>query len=307
MNKYKIFFDTDIGDDIDDALALIFLLKMQCEVVGVSTVYANTPLRTRLCNKILSLAGRRDIPVYSGRRKPFKSIVDVERSFGQASPELLEDDYAPINDATLDEGEAAIDALIAAARKYKEELIILAVGPFTNIAAAIQKDCEAFEHVNKIVLMGGCFYEQFVEYNVFCDPEAADYIFKSGLNIHLIGGDVTWKVQLNDEQTKMVLDTYSDDLNGYCAELVRMWKAGCWFNPVLHDPLAAYYAVNPDICKLEPVWTEVELDGSITRGLTVNRDHFLKYLEHKLDNNRILCAYDVDVERFIDEFLKYMF
>lgn len=307
MSKIKVFFDTDIGDDIDDALALIMLLNIKkCDIVGVSTVYANTMLRARLSKKILSLYNINDIPVYAGRRKPWVNEVDVNRTFVQYTEELDNDKYAPNNDATIDEGEAAIDAMIKAARIYQSDLTILAIGPFTNIASAIKKDFEAFKNV-KIVLMGGCFYEQFIEYNVVCDPEAADYVLNSGLDIEVIGADVTWQVQLNDEETSKILNMYSDSIKGYAAELVRMWKKNCWFNPVLHDPLAAYYVIDNTICKLEPVWTGVELQGSLTRGLTPNRDQFYKYLEQKVDEPRILCAKSVDVERFIKEFMKYMF
>jgi purine nucleosidase len=302
----KVFLDTDIGDDIDDALALIMLLKMnRCDLVGISTVYANTNLRARLVKKILQLMGK-EIPVYAGRRKPWKSEVDVNRSFVQYTTELDEKKYLPLNDSSIDEGEMAIDALIEAGKKYKEDLTILAIGPYTNVASAVKKDKSAFEKT-KIVLMGGCFYEQFVEYNVFCDPEAADYLYRSGLNLRLIGGDVTWQVQLNDEQTKFVLNHHDDSIDGYACDLIRMWKKNCWFNPVLHDPLACFYAIDPTICTMEDVWVEVELTGSVTRGFTANRDHFFKYLEHPLAMPRLSCAKTVDVSRFIATFLQVMF
>lgn len=299
----KIFLDTDIGDDIDDALALIMLLKMNVEIVGISTVFKNTDLRARLASKIVKMMGKK-IPVYKGYGKPFSYDVDEKASFCQFSDELLLDEYQPINDKEED----AVDAIIDSCYRYGKDLIIVAIGPATNIAKAILKDKEAFKGIDKIVTMGGCFYEQFVEYNAAMDPEAYDVLMKEDLNIHFVSADVTWKVQLNDAQTKKVLSFYDDTINGYCASLIRMWKKTCWFNPVLHDPLAVYYAIDPSICSLEKVWSEMEIHGSLTRGMTVNRDHFLKYLEYPLDNKqRILVTKSVDVERFNSLFIQVMF
>ena len=191
---------------------------------------------------------------------------------------------------------------------YEKDLIVLAIGPYTNVARAIQKDPDAFKLVDKVVVMGGCFFEQFVEYNVAMDPEAADIIMKSDLPIHFISADVTWKVQLDDEQTKRVLDYHDDGINGYCAELIRMWKSACWFNPVLHDPLAAYYCFDESICEMTSIWAEVELKGDICRGFTANRDHFLKYLEHPLEGKkRLLVSKGVDSKRFNEFFVNKMF
>jgi len=302
QNK-KIFLDTDIGDDIDDALALIELLKLNIDVVGVSTVFKNTDLRARLAKKIVKLMNK-NTPVYKGYGQPFGWVADEKASFCQFEETLLEDQYKPDNQ----DPEEAIDAMIEACYKYGKDLVIVAIGPVTNLVKAIQKDRKAFEGIDKIVSMGGCWFEQFIEYNTVMDPEAFDVLMKSKLNVHYIGADVTWKVQLNDEQTRYVLNYHDNGINGYCADLVRMWKKNCWFNPVLHDPLAVYYALDESICTLKPVWSDVELVGPVTRGLTANRDHFFKYLEKPLeDKDRILVAEKVDAIRFNDFFVNLMF
>ena len=299
----KIFLDTDIGDDIDDALALIMMLKMNVEIVGISTVFRNTFLRARLAKKIVSMFNK-NIPAYAGYGKPYAYDVDLNASFNQYSKELDDAKYKPINK----NNDEAIDALIEACKKYKDDLIVLAIGPYTNIARAIQKDPEAFKLVNKVVVMGGCFFEQFVEYNVAMDPEAADIVMKADLPLRFISADVTWKVQLDDEQTQRVLNYHDKGINGYCAELIRMWKSTCWFNPVLHDPLAAYYCFDESICEMAEIWAEVELSGNVCRGFTANRDHFFKYLEHPLDGKkRILVSKSVDSKRFNEFFVRKMF
>lgn len=306
MTKRYVLLDTDIGDDIDDALALLMLLKAeQVELVGVTTVYANTPLRARLAKRIACLAGRPELPVYAGRGNPLASETDRTRSFVQYTEELADDAYRPNNP---DAPEAAVDFLLAQCARYGSALTILAIGPYTNLAAAWLKSPETLQKAGAIVLMGGCFYEQFIEYNVAVDPEAADVLVRAALPTRFIGADVTWQAQLSDEQTAYVLGIHNDGLTGYCAELVRLWKRSCWFNPVLHDPLAAYYVLDPSICRMEAVWVEVELRGTHTRGLTANMDHFYKYLEHPTaGKKRVLCARTVDAERFIRYFLNSTF
>lgn len=307
MKKY-VLLDTDIGDDIDDALALLMLLRAhETQLVGVTTVFANTNLRARLAKRILALSGHEGIPVYAGLGDPLKGIADKNRRFVQYTEDLEEECYRPDN-SDSDDGTQAVDFILRCAEKYGKDLTILAIGPYTNVAAAWQKDAETLKKAGKVVLMGGCFYEQFLEYNVLQDPEAADILIRSELDTRFIGADVTWKAQLDDCQTAYVLGIRNSGLTGYCAELVRLWKRGCWFNPVLHDPLAAYYVIDESICELEPVWVETELTGTVTRGMTLNMDHCLKYLEHRTEGKkRVLCARSVDAPRFIRYFLDTTF
>lgn len=308
MAKKYVLLDTDIGDDIDDALALLMLLKIEeIQLVGVTTVFANTPLRARLAKRILQLGGQPQIPVYAGLGDPLNGSADKKRSFVQYTPELEEDDYRPDN-KDAENGNEAVDFILQLCQKYGNQLTILAIGPYTNVAAAWKKDPQTMSNVGAAVLMGGCFYEQFIEYNVAIDPEAADILVHADLPTRFIGADVTWQAQLNDEQTAYVLGIQNDKLTGYCAELVRLWKKSCWFNPVLHDPLAAYYVFDESICQMEPVWVEVELNGDATRGFTANMDHFYKYLEYPTSGKkRVLCAKAVEAERFVKYFLESTF
>ncbi|MDD4077974.1 MAG: nucleoside hydrolase, partial [Bacilli bacterium] len=137
--------------------------------------------------------------------------------------------------------------------------------------------------------------------------ESAKTVYESELNIHCIGADVSWKVQLNDKQTEQILNLYNDKVSGYSANLVRQWKKHVWFNPVLHDPLAAYYAIDNSVCSMEKVWVEVETSDVLTKGFTLNMDNIYKYLKDKQDKPRVLCAKQVNAEKMIDIFLKHTF
>lgn len=308
MEKKYVLLDTDIGDDIDDALALLLLLKMEnVELVGVTTVYANTPLRARLAKRILQLGENANIPVYAGLGDPRATKADTKRSFVQYTAELEDEIYRPDN-RNCEDGTEAVDFILRQCDKYGDRLTVLAIGPYTNVAAAWEKAPQTLKKAGAVVLMGGCFYEQFIEYNVAVDPEAADILVRADLPTRFIGADVTWQAQLDDEQTDYVLNIRNDELTGYCAELVRLWKKGCWFNPVLHDPLAAYYVLDESVCTMEQLWVEVELQGRATRGLTANMDHFYKYLQEPVPGQkRVLCAKTVDAKRFIDYFMTKTF
>ena len=301
-----LIIDTDIGDDIDDALALLFSLKFpEIRLLGVTTVFRNTALRARLAKRILTLGGRGDVPVFAGYGKPYAWTPDLEHRFVQYTDDIMEKACEPDNKDEKN-GEEAVNFLIESAAKYGENLTLLAIGPYTNVARAYEKAPEIMKKC-RIILMGGCFYEQFIEYNVAMDPEACDFLMQNADPV-FVSADVTWKAQLTDAQTSRVLEVRTDDLAGYCAELVRLWKTGCWFNPVLHDPLALYYAVDPSVCETEEVWTAVELKGEHARGLTANLDHFVKYQEHKTSGKkRILCTRSVDAERFLRVFLQKTF
>lgn len=308
MEKKYVLLDTDIGDDIDDALAFFLLLKMEnVEVVGVTTVYANTQLRARLAKRILCLGGNPSIPVYAGLGNPRNVKVDTGCSFVQYTAELENAQYRPDN-RNGEDGNEAVDFILRQCEKYGKKLTILAIGPYTNMAAAWEKSPQTLKKAGSVVLMGGCFYEQFIEYNVAVDPEAADILIRADLPTCFIGADVTWQAQLDDEQTDYVLNIRNEGLSGYCAELVRLWKKRCWFNPVLHDPLAAYYVLDESVCEMEQIWVEVELQGRVTRGLTANMDHFYKYLQEPTPGQkRVWCAKTVDAKRFIDYFMEKTF
>ena len=138
MKKYII--DTDIGDDIDDAFALHLAMHSNLNLVAVTTVYRNAFDRARLAKRLIALYGK-DIPVYFG----YGSTLDgLNESFKlcQWTKELESDCYAPDNKNP----EEAVDLILDCARKYGKDFILLAIGPLTNVARAIQKDPVAMQN-----------------------------------------------------------------------------------------------------------------------------------------------------------------
>jgi inosine-uridine nucleoside N-ribohydrolase len=136
--------DTDIGDDIDDAFALALALRSpELRIVGVTTAYGDTELRARLVDRYLAAVGRGDIPVAAGVATPHTNV------FTQAAYALREPDHKHTDGVAF---------LLDQIRAHPGEIMVIAIGPETNLAAAIQRDSGTFRKVKRVVLMGGSVY-----------------------------------------------------------------------------------------------------------------------------------------------------
>ena len=305
MEKKKLIIDTDIGDEIDDAMALYFAMSKGFEIVGITTVFKNTDERARIAKRLLKLYGRgyENIPVFAGHGTP---IAEKEREYEHTChfhAELEAIEYAP--DGGRD---AAVDFLIDSCKKYGEELVIVAIGPFTNIARAIEKDAKAMNMAGKVVIMGGAYYRQYADWNVMCDVEAADIMFRELRNLECVGADVTHQTVLCREEHEAMLNCKKDAAAVEIAELIRLWSlVNPERYPTLHDPLAVYYAVHPEVCGVEKQRIKVLTDG-YARGLTLNVDAYNKaYMNPACadvsDTHRVVVAKDIDARTFINIFI----
>jgi len=306
----KVILDTDLGDDIDDALALSFLLNLKdLELIGVTTVFMNSDVRARIAKKILHLSGRRDVPVYKGYSACFNGKnTNPDWQICQYTADLEEARYAPENASESADGEAAVDFIIDSVKQYGQELVLAAIGPFTNLAKAIEKAPEVMKNVGKIVIMGGSFFEMFREWNVLCDPEAAKILFEFPVPLYCVGTDVTWKCTLTPEQHQYMM-SFEDDttVQGYLGRLVRLWSQSQRRLPILHDPLAIWTLVNGTHVSFKEIMVKVETQGEFTRGCTVNFDNFYRYLPEPLEGRRIFAGCEVDGEAFVSLFLSAVF
>ncbi len=307
MLKQKIILDTDIGDDIDDALALALALEMpELELIGVTTVFLDTDKRARIAQKMLSLWGV-DIPVYAGLRKGEKIDAPIENVPCQYTPDLDDAAYAPLNNVYEDNGEAAVDFIVKSAEKYGDALTVVAIGALTNVAAALRKAPESMKKIQRIVLMGGCFYRQFREWNILCDPQAAKEVLAFEGSVVCVGLDVTEQVKLNTRQYQDILAVSGDARLEYLASLVRLHTAYTGYTPVLHDPLTVYYVAHPEILLTESVLVEVETKGEFSSGMTVNIDQLYDYLPYMMKGRRLLAAKAVCAKEFLEKFMEMVF
>ncbi len=288
-NNQKFIIDTDIGDDIDDAIALYSAMKRGFSLVGVTTVFRNTADRARQVKKLMTGFGKgyENVPVLAGLGVPFGTEPTEYPVIPHHTPEMDDDKYAPDNT----DPEVAVDFIIDSCKRYRDELTIIAIGPFTNIARAIQKDPEALNMAKSVIIMGGAFYKQYADWNVMCDVTAADIMFKGLNNLECIGADVTHLMLGEDELYNSLFDyNGSDECRRYLKELCLMWKKDRPKSPLLlHDPLVIYYAEDKSICQTENAPIAVLTEG-FAKGMTLN----VKAYSKKWLNEEAYTDFDVN-------------
>lgn len=269
--KKKIIIDTDIGDDIDDAFALALAAEIEeAELVGITTVFKNSPLRAKQAKSLMSAAGN-ETNVYIGERLPLLGKIISFNFEGSEDP-------VNITPCQYDEGMSgatvseisAVDAIIALSKEYSGELIVVTIGPMTNLAAAIKKAPCITSDIAAVYFMGGSFYSQIPEWNILCDPEAADIVLKSGIPCRAIGLDVTMKCTLEPD----LLDDFkkSDkEVNRLLVTWLDRWQKHFNFEKsVMHDPLAVC-SLFYDVCVFEDLYVKVILDGHLRGAFEVSK------------------------------------
>ena len=177
----KIIIDTDPGQD--DAVAILLALASpELEVLAITAVAGNVPLDLTTLNarKVCELAGRADLPVHPGCAGPLaRPLVTAEHVHGKTG---LDGADLPEPDMPLQDTHA-VDAIIAHVRAEAPGMVTLcALGPLTNIAMALKKAPDIAERLDRIVLMGGAYFEvgnitPAAEFNIYVDPEAAQVVF----------------------------------------------------------------------------------------------------------------------------------
>jgi purine nucleosidase len=273
--RIPVILDTDIGTDVDDCLALAVLLgSPEIDLVGVTTVYGDVGLRARMVRKLLTLAGRDEVSVHEGvdaplmRNRPVYwpghegvGLLEVgdEDRFGQA-PE-----------------QHAVDYLIERVMAAPGEAHLLAVGPLTNVAAAMIRQPELAYNLAHLTIMGGYIAPWTggggtAEHNIRCDPEAARVVFASGAPISLVPLDVTLKTVITREGLAVIREVGTPFHDAVADQVLRYppfeERGGQTF---LHDPLAAAAIARPDLLEWHELAVDAELAGRLTTGMTVAR------------------------------------
>ena len=291
--KQGILIDTDIGDDIDDALALALALRSpELEIRAITTVFKNTAERARLASALLTQYGQGDIPVYEGIRMPIINEISVCDIPCQCA--VVDFDNYHKNEMH------AADAILQAVRN-DPKLTIVAIGPLTNLALACLKEPETMRSA-RIMLMGGAFGTTEAEWNIVCDPEAASVVFRSGAQIKVFGLDVTARCALSKEYEKTAQQRGSAEAR-FLMRLFDAWHRASGYGIMLHDPLVIGALLHPEWVRYEKQKVVVELRGENTRGSTILKRSFFKTFE--TPNAQV--AVDVQAEAFIDFFMQRVF
>ena len=294
----KVIFDTDIGDDIDDAFALAALLsEPDAQTVGVTTVYRNTAQRAQLASAMLYAAGAADVPVYAGERIPLKEPIRPFAWEDEVQPEQKRVCQWSEEYGTFPVREGAAEFLAESAEKYRSELTVFAVGPLTNLAQAIRRYPASMRKIGAIHTMGGSFASVQPEWNILCDPEAADIVYSSGISVYAVGLNVTMRCSMDESLLSRVAASQRET-NKLLTLWYRRWAEHFRFpKSVMHDPLAVASAFT-QVCRFEKTFVRADLKD--TRGAMlcqstsragyfpvnvaadVDRDAFYAWLEERL-------------------------
>ena len=262
-----VILDCDPGHD--DAIALLLALASpEVDLVGITTVHGNQTLEKTTDNalRVLALVGREDVPVAMGADRPLVGEVHVAAHVhgesGLDGPDLPPPASEPV-------GQDAVDFLV---EHVSSETVIVPVGPLTNVARALDRGIRPA----RIVLMGGAIAEGNItpaaEFNIWADPEAAARVFASGLDVTMIGLDVTHGALLTPDWSERF--RAAGRVGSFVAELVEFFKqyharTYGWDGAPIHDAVALAHTFRPEIVRTEHVNVEIELDSELTRGRTV--------------------------------------
>jgi purine nucleosidase len=260
-----IILDTDIGSDIDDALALSYLLKQpDCTLVGITTVTGEPELRAKIASALCIDAGRSDIPIHVGAPVPL--LVPIKQPEAtQASAALT------VPSREFDLRPTAVDFLRATIRANPGAITLFAIGPLTNIALLFRIDPEIPALLKSLVLMGGHFIEHpagrkcGAEWNILCDPHAAAIVFSADIDILAVGLDVTTQCSIPSEECATALT--APGVPKLIPPMAEIWLRRA-ANVVFHDPLAAALIFRPGICTYQRGTIEVELASNSDIGRT---------------------------------------
>jgi len=267
----KIVIDTDIGSDIDDALALAFaVLRPELEVKAITTVYGRTDLRARLAQKLLKIMGREDVPVAPGHRLPLEPIDEetrtrLDRQVPSQCTFVTEDEALPPFAS-----EDAVELMANAIEQAPGEVGVVTIGALTNLAALLRDRPEIRQKIPFVCAMGGELNLNRAEYNIKCDPEAARVVFESGLPILLGTWEITARVVMLPPQIDIVANVAAP-LCEALSRLIDLWMPhrGHKRGPVLYDVSAVLAAFDKKYFTLERKCVRVETNGEFTRGYTV--------------------------------------
>jgi purine nucleosidase len=274
--RRQVILDVDTG--VDDALAIMLAVRSpELEVLGITTVSGNVPVAQCTANTLLTLEVLEapNVPVVSGAAAPLagRAFTAAEVHGTDGLGNVTAGYPAPLPRVT----QGAAEFLLEMIRRFPGELTLVATGPLTNVAVAIQQDREAMRAVHGVTVMGGAIrvpgnVGPTTEFNFAVDPEAAAIVLGAGLPIRLVPLDVTEQVILSREAVENAkgngkLQAFIRDMTAATMAFHREHEG--FDGMFLHDPLAVGVVADPSLVRAQPMAVAVERRGELTSGMAV--------------------------------------
>lgn len=291
-DSIKVLFDTDIGSDIDDAVALAYLLAQpRCELVGITTVSGKPVERAKLASAICKTAGQ-DVPIVPGNEDRLDGLT--------RQPNVPQATALPNWPHETDFGDRdAVEFMAETIRNAPNEVVLLAVGPMTNIARLFTEHPDVPTLLKSLHLMAGRFTDSQPdapksEWNVHCDPAASGVVYSAEIaadvsNHTSIGLDVTFPVVMNSVEVRK---HFQHPLLQPVLEMSEVWFSARE-QLRFHDPLAAVTLFDDSICGFE--------QGSVSVKRTEDRDDGITEWA-PVANGPHRVGVTVDAARFFDSY-----
>lgn len=276
--KRKVIITTDPGQDQAAAILMMLGRPDAFDVLGLVATAGNISLDYTVvnCLKLLELAGRTDIPVVAGLPQPLqRPLVMAEHVHG---PTGLDGPDLPPPRASIDP-KPGVDFIVDAIRTHEPgSITICSLSPMTNLAAALTGAPDIVQRVGRVVAMAGAYFEvgnitPTAEFNVFVDPEAADIVLRSGIEIALLPLDVTHQM-LSTRARLGAMRSLGNRCGIATAEMLTysqtfdLAKYG-WDGAPLHGPCVPAFMLAPQIFEGRQINVSVETGSALTLGMTV--------------------------------------
>ncbi|MCP8614587.1 MULTISPECIES: nucleoside hydrolase [Bifidobacterium] len=288
--KKKVILDCDPGHD--DAFAMMLAVQ-NLDVLGITTIGGNCTLEnvTRNAIKVLEVIGQADnIGVYPGHSRPtVMPLVTAPQFHGETGldgPDLPEPTHSPQDKHAVD---FIVDTVMST-----DDVTLIATGPLTNIAAALNREPRMVDRVREICIMGGSVtfgnWTPTAEFNIYVDPEAAYRVFNSGIHVKMTGINLTRQCCLTEKHIADFRNIGTKAAN-FAADLTEYFLKTCedetqLTGATIHDACAAAWIINPDLIKSAPMHIDIELKGELTRGMTVCDYRHLRGIDPAVDIER---------------------
>jgi pyrimidine-specific ribonucleoside hydrolase len=311
--RRPILIDTDAG--VDDALAIIYAMRSpEINVKAITTVAGNVEVDkcTRNVRHLLEYFTDAEKPgVVQGARKPMK--VDLVTAPEVHGADGLGNTQSRQRHGQHSGGNRAAECIRDFCEAYGGQLIVVALGPLTNIARALKKYPKSLSKVKRIVTMGGAFRVPgntgpVAEFNYFVDPHAAHMVLNSGLPITVVPLDLTQQMVFTRAEAVQATKRSGSRLTAFVLQFTRDYmhyhlKTEGFEGGFLHDPMAVAIAADSSLARVLSAHVDVEQSSRLTRGMSVAD------FRRKPDVSAPLVeiALAVDKKRFQKQFFQRVF
>tara|TARA_Y100001960_G_scaffold40800_1_gene39755 strand:+ start:3638 stop:4546 length:909 start_codon:yes stop_codon:yes gene_type:complete len=299
----KIIIDTDTATD--DAIAIIMALQYNdFDVRAITTVAGNVDIELATINALYTVElCNKNIPVYRGCSQPLTRKLETSKFF-HGKDGL--GDTGPYNPRQKAENEDGVDRIISLVNNHPKEIEIIAIGPLTNIARAFQKHPSIIKKIKKLYVMGGIGegkgnITQHAEFNFWVDPDAADIILNSGIEVRLIAWDTTQLFGYLNKENFNELEEINTPLSRFAIDIqqrgLEYYKIKYGEDKIdLADPLAMAVMIDDSDTVYKTCNIEIILDGekrgkdivtftdkgNVKLACKISRDKFLNTLKKSL-------------------------